>query len=360
MRVAICTSSLKNENRARGIGFYTDRLIKALHKVDKKNQYIFFTQGKNIPKCDLIHYPYFDFFFLTLPLVKSVKTVVTIHDLIPLVFPQKFPKGVKGWLKFQIQKFSLRGAEAVITDSFNSKKDIVKFLSFPEDKIHVVPLAPDREFKPLGKSPMIRTIRLKYQLPRQFILYVGDVNWNKNISGLIKAFCKLKSPAFAETPVSRRDLKLVLVGRAFLDKTVPETRKLLQLFELLKCRENVFRVGFIPTEDLVAIYNLATVYVQPSFYEGFGLPVLEAMACGTPVVCSKTSSLPEVGGEAVVYVNPYDVDNIARGILEVLCYDTMTHHSRIEKGKKWAKKFSWEKTARETIKVYEKVVGNNF
>jgi len=363
MKIAIDVSPLESGHRRRGVGFYVERLKRALERVDKRNSYIFFTRTKKLPRCDLIHYPYFDLFFLTLPLVKSGKTVVTIHDVIPLVFPQKFPKGIKGWIKFQIQKLSLKGVEAVITDSYNSKKDIVRFLHFPEERIFVVPLAPGEEFKKLEIGNCLPRearrakwgkleIGKKYSLPQKFILYVGDVNWNKNIPGLVKAFSKLKSNFSA--------LKLVLVGRAFLEENLPEVQNLLQLFRLLKCGGDVLRLGFVPTEDLVAIYNLASVYVQPSFYEGFGLPVLEALSCGTPVVCARTSSLPEVGGKVAIYVNPYDIDDIARGISEVLRYDAMTRHKRVEEGLRWAKRFSWEKTAKETIKVYEKIVKGEF
>lgn len=365
MRIAIDKSSFQTDHRVRGVGFYTERLIKALQKVDKRNQYIFFTRGEKIPKCDLLHYPYFDLFSLTLPFVKSVKTVVTVHDLTPLVFPDKFPKGAKGWIRYQIQRQSLRGVNAIITDSKNSKKDIVKFIGFPEAKIHVVPLASDEEFRKLetrskkleARNQMLK-VRSKYGLPEKFVLYVGDVNWNKNIQGLIKAFHKLKFQS-SNLKTTAQNLKLALVGKAFLDETLPEVQKILQLFKILKCGKDVLRLGFVPTEDLVAIYNLAAVYVQPSFYEGFGLPVLEAMACGTPVVCANTSSLPEVGGKAGVYVDPYDVNDIARGISEVLHYNDTYHCGKVEEGLKQASKFSWEKTARETIRVYEKVMIND-
>lgn len=352
MKIAICTTSLKNESQARGIGFYTKRLIKALQKVDKKNQYIFFTRGEKLPKCDLVHYPYFDFFFLTLPLVKSVKTIVTVHDLTPLVFPDKFPKGIKGWVRYLIQKQSLRGADAVMADSENSKRDIVKFIGFPKAKIHVIPLAPEEEFKKLEIKNWKLEIQKKYSFSGRFILYVGDVNWNKNVPGLVKAFYKLRTE---NLELRTKRLKLVLVGKAFLDENLKESQEINKLIEELDIRDEVLKLGFVPDEDLVKIYNLATVYVQSSFYEGFGLPVLEAMACGTPVVCANTASLPEVAGKAVVYVDPYDIDDIARGISKVLHYNDTYHCKKVEEGLEWAKKFSWERTAGETIKVYEKV-----
>lgn len=321
-----------------------------------------------------------------------MKTVVTAHDLTPLVFPDKFPKGVKGWIRYQIQRQSLRGVNAIITDSENSKKDIIKFIGFPEAKIYTIPLASDKEFKKLeienpdaerrgsptesrysrlvesrrtstiSRDWMLKT-RKRYCLPEKFVLYVGDVNWNKNIPGLIKAFANIKYQISniknTNQKLKIKELKLVLVGKAFLDEELEEVRELNGLIDELQIGDSVLKLGFVPTKDLVKIYNLAAVYVQPSFYEGFGLPVLEAMACGTPVVCANTSSLPEIGGGAAVYIDPYKVDDIARGISEVLHYNDTYHCRKVEEGLRQAGKFSWEKTARETIRVYEKVMTND-
>lgn len=349
MRIGIDISPLKTAHQFRGVGFYTQRLIEALKKVDKKNEYILFTKDQRPTTSDLIHYPYFDLFFLTLPIKKPVPVVVTIHDVIPLVFPEHYPKGVKGWLKFQIQKFSLQGVSAVITDSMNSKKDIVKHLGFPKEKIFVIPLAQGEEFEPLAISnQLLAKTRRKYSLPERFILYVGDVNWNKNIPGLIKAFKKLKNS-------KNQGIKLVLVGKAFEDKSLPETRAILRLIEELGLNNQTKILGFVPTKDLVAIYNLATVYCQPSFYEGFGLPILEAMACGTTVVCSQTSSLPEVVDDAVVFVDPHDYNNIAEGIKKAV-EDKKLADSLRKKGFQRGGQFNWERTAKETIKVYRGVI----
>jgi glycosyltransferase involved in cell wall biosynthesis len=354
MKISIDTSPLKSGHQFRGIGIYTKRLIEALKKVDKKNEYLFINHQSSIisHQIDLVHYPYFDLFFLTLPLKKPWPTVVTIHDVIPLVFPKKYPKGIKGWIKFQVQKFSLKSAQAVITDSENSKKDIVRYLGYPKDKIYVIPLAPGEEFKklvinhpPAGEAGWSLVIKQKYQLPDAFVLYVGDVNWNKNVPGLIRAFKKIKKSGF----------QLVLIGKAFEDESLSETKKIIRLIEQLNLSNRTKILGFVPDEDLVAIYNLATCYCQPSFYEGFCLPVLEAMACGTPVVCGKTSSLPEVVGEAGVFVNPEDDNDIAKGLKKVLENKAIYNRLR-KKGFKRVKQYSWPKTARETINVYQKVL----
>ena len=352
MKVAIDISPLKSIHKFRGVGNYTRHLVEALQRVDKKNEYLLITDCQSLTrlKPDLVHYPYFDLFWLTLPFKKPYPTLVTVHDLTPLVFPHKFPKGIRGWLKYQIQRQSLRGAKAIITDSRNSKRDIVKFIGFPEKKIYIIHLAADKKFRKL-KTRNLMLIKKKYNLPEKFILYVGDVNWNKNVPGLIKAFSHFNPPAGGQAS----SLKLVLVGKAFENKDLPETKTILQLIESLGLINQTRILGYVPGEDLVALYNLATVYCQPSFYEGFGLPVLEAMACGTPVVAANTSSLPEICSEAAIMVNPYDINDIAEGIGKVIG-DKIIRDRLVKKGLVQAKKFSWEKTAKETIKVYHGVL----
>jgi glycosyltransferase involved in cell wall biosynthesis len=354
MKVAIDISPIRTGHKVRGVGMYTKRLVESLEEEVKRKKEIeiipvdFRHQPSTISHqaFDLVHYPYFDLFFLTLPLKKSAKTIVTIHDVIPLVFPEHYPPGIKGKMKFLIQKFSLQGVVAVITDSQNSKKDIVKYLNYPENKIHVIPLAPGEKFRKLKTEDWKLKARKKYSLPESFILYVGDVNWNKNVLGLAKACKKIKIP-------------LVILGKKAtlknFDQSHIENQPLVQLLKLYGKDPDIIRLGFLAGDDLVRIYNLATVYCQPSFYEGFGLPVLEAMACGCPVVASKVASLPEVCGEAAFMVDPKDYNNITQGLKKVMS-DKKTRDKLIRKGLEQAKKFSWEKTAKQTLGVYEKVV----
>lgn len=345
MKVAIDISPLKSSHRFRGIGAYTKNLVKSLQSLKKRDFELVLIEKDKIPQnCDLIHFPYFDLFFTTLPLIRKKKTIVTIHDTTPLVFPKHYPPGIKGKLRFQVQKMALRTVDGVITDSKNSKKDIVKYLGYSKEKIHVVYLAAADIFKPITNHQSLATVKHKYHLPNKFVLYVGDVNYNKNILGLVKA-CKL-----VKTP-------LVIVGKQAVEKKIdrshPENRDLVWLQDY--CKSSIILTGFVPNKDLVALYNLATVYCQPSFYEGFGLPVLEAMACGTPVVTSKKASLPEITRKAAVLVDPYDINDIANG-LTVAIEDEDLREDLIEKGLKQVKNFSWEKVANETYKVYQKVV----
>lgn len=347
MKVAIDISPLKSAHRFRGIGAYTKHLVEALQSIKLKDFEVVLIEKDEIPQdCNLIHYPYFDLFFVSLPLMRKKKTIVTIHDTTPLVFPEHYPPGIKGRVRFEAQKMALRTVDGVITDSKNSKKDIVKYLGYPKEKIYVVYLAAADIFKPITNRRLLVTVKKKYHLPNRFVLYVGDVNYNKNILGLVKACKSIKIP-------------VVIVGKQAVqknfDKTNIENQPLVQLIKLYGRDKDVIRLGFVPNGDLVVIYNLAMAYCQPSFYEGFGLPVLESMACGTPVVTSKKASLPEIADKAAVFVDPYDINDIANG-LTVATEDKDLREDLIKKGLKQAKKFSWKKVANETYKVYQKVV----
>lgn len=342
LKVFFDTKPLEDGHAVRGIGSYTRNLIEVL-KAQKSVQLV-----KNIARADVIHYSYFDFFFNTLKLVKK-PTVVTIFDTIPLIYPEHYQTGVKGKINFWRQKNKLKNIDAVLTISETSKKDIVRFLDVPPEKIHVVYLAPGREFRKLDIRSAMLEIRKKYNPPEEFILYVGDVNYNKNILGLLYAFSNIKNlPAQAGL---KSNLKLILVGEAFKKQNLPETKLITQLIKKLGLEDKVLMPGFVSEEDLVKIYNLATVYCQPSFYEGFGLPVLEAMACGTPVVSARTQALVEIIGDSGVFIDPNSPSDIARGIKEALD----TRSDLVKRGLVRAKEFSWEKTARRTIEVYKQV-----
>ena len=342
MKIALDISPLKTGHQFRGIGVYTQNLKKAFKESKIPNLKIdLIEDGKISQDCNLIHYPYFDLFFLTLPFKKAKPSVVTIHDVIPLVFPENYKPGLRGTLKFQLQKLSLKGVKGVITDSENSKNDIFKYLNYPKERIYVVSLAPAPYFKVIKEESILKRISEKYNLPENFVLYVGDVNYNKNIPGLIKAFAGLKG-----------DLSLVLTGKAFLEDDLRENQEITKLIKTLKLEKKVIRLGFLTTEDLVVLYNLAAVYCQPSFYEGFGLPVLEAMACGCPVVAANTSSLPEICGPAAIMVDPHNINDMIKGLQEAL----LKKEELKEKGFAQVRKFSWEKTAKKTYEIYQKVV----
>ena len=303
MKVGIHLGGVRGGHEVRGIGVHTSELMRALRILRYKDIRISKFEPKE--KYDLVHYTFFKPFSFSLPFRKPAKKVVlTIHDLIPLIYPEHYPAGIKGNLIFLIQKLLIKkNVDAIITISETSKKDICRFLGIDPSKIHVIYLAPKEIFKRIADSEK-RIVKEKYNLPDSFALYVGDVNYNKNIPGLITV-CK------------HSNIPLVIVGKQAKDIE----NQNLNHPELMHLKglnwSNVTRLGFVPDEDLAVIYNLAEVYIQPSFYEGFALPPLEAKACGTWVIATKIQA-----------------------------------HTEILDGKR---DYSWEKTARQTLEVYKNV-----
>lgn len=250
----------------------------------------------DVKSADVVHYTKFRPFFVDLPFVKPAKKVVlTIHDLIPLIYPDHYPSGIRGGINFLINKFLIwKNVDEIITISETSKKDICRFLGVDPKIVHVIYLAPRDLFKKLKKP-------IYPNLPKKFALYVGDINYNKNTPWLIEKAKEINLP-------------LVIAG-----KQAKEVEKMDLNHPELKHLKNIdwskiIRLGYVDDNDLVKIYNLATVYIQPSMYEGFGLPLLEAVACGTPVIYNKK----------------------CQALVEIM-----------EK-----RNYSWEKCAKETINVY--------
>lgn len=350
MRIAFDISPLETGHKIRGIGFYTRNLAFELEKLIKKTDWSFKAVNLNIGKkqstYDLIHYPYFDLFFISLPLFKPTKLVVTIHDIIPLLYPEYYPPGIKGKIRFQIQKFLLKKIDAVVTDTKASKKDIAKYLGYPEDKIYPIYLGTDEKFKKIPNPKRYNQLRKKYNLPHKFVLYVGDVNYNKNLVRLARA-CK----AIGTT--------LVIVGKQAIveefDSGHPEMKTWTEFLSKYKSDSDIKRLGFVKDDELVGLYNCASVYCQPSLYEGFGLPVLEAMSCGCPVVCAKTPALEEIAGDAALYANPYSSKDIASKLYDVL-EGPKIKNTLVNKGYKNLQRFSWEKCAQKTLDVYREVL----
>src|SRR3990167_8634237 len=345
MKVAIDIGPIKTGHRVRGIGAYTQNLTEELQKHKNQLQLDFFENSKSPPPIYIIHYPYFDLFFHSLPVKSRTKRVVTIHDVIPLVFPKYFPAGGKGYLSFFFQKMVLKNVDAVICDSKNSKNDIRSKLSYPTEKIHVIYLAPGANFRQISDKKLLSAVARKYKLPKTFILYVGDVNWNKNIANLLKAARVAK-------------VNLVMVGNALIDKNLLQTQEIDKLIRKLGISGQITRTGYINEEELIAVYNLAKCCVLPSFYEGFCLPVLEAMACGTPVVCSNRGSLKEIAVPATI-CQPEDPDDIAAKIISTMNLSKTAKESLSQRSQKHAAAFTWQKVVSETIKVYKNVTRKN-
>lgn len=333
LKVCVDDAPLKGGHAIRGMGFYAKNLINYL----SNNHEITLCSDK----CDIFHLPYFDLFTNSLKLKQGVKTVVTVPDVIPLLYPKIYKPGIKGKINFLKQKRALKNVDAVITISETSKKDIVRFLDVPADKIYVTYLGPGNPQKVTKK---------KMNLPKQYVLYVGDINWNKNIINLIKAINKIKT-------------NLVIVGKQArelkdrpetFDFNHPEIKHFDELSKLLQS-DNIRVLGYLESDEFSAVWQQATVYCQPSFYEGFGLPLLEAMQAGVPIVAAKTQALVEVAASAAEYFDPKSVEDMSEKINGVL-KNSRLQNELIQKGVDRVKEFDWTNTAAKTVEVYKKIL----
>jgi glycosyltransferase involved in cell wall biosynthesis len=272
------------------------------------------------------------------PWLWPVRVVVSVHDIVFECYPQFFtPETVTGFRQFV--PLAVRRAAVVLTLSDFSKGEIVRRYRVPPDKVLVAPCAADPIFHPLKDKARLAEVRQHYGTGERFILCVGDLQPRKNLKTLIAAYVKLRR---ADTIRQ----KLVLVGRkAWLYDDIFAAAR------MSGYQEELVFTGYVPDDDLVALYNAADLFVYPSIYEGFGLPPLEAMACGTPVVTSNTSALPEVVGDAAMTVGPLDVEALAGAIATVLASaDLRARLSAL--GLQRAATFSWEATARLIASAY--------
>ncbi|MFA5993198.1 MAG: glycosyltransferase family 1 protein [Candidatus Pacearchaeota archaeon] len=270
------------------------------------------------------------------PIFGKFKKIVTIHDIIPLIYPEQFKSKDLFYWRVIFPQY-IRKVDRIITSSENTKKDLMKLLKVSEEKINVILLAQDEIYKPIKNKGVLDKIKEKYSLSNNFIFYSGSINPRKNLKRVIEAFQQIQS---------KIDYDLIITGGTIW-KSKHET-------EMISNNSRIKVLGLVPKEDLVSLYNLAKVYVYPSLYEGFGLPILEAQACGCPVITSNISSMPEVSGNGAILVDPYDVDEIARS-MERIIRDKKLRNSLIKEGYKNVKRFSWDKCAKETMKVYEEV-----
>lgn len=345
MKITFATTSNSSINETRGVGVYGRELLSALRANYAEDKFLESVGNPFKVDSDLVHYPFFDPFFLTLPLRKILPTIVTIHDVIPLKFSEQFPAGVRGKLNFLVQALSLKSTAHIITDSECSKSDIIEHLSIPSEKISVIPLGPATARSTTKLLPIIKE---EYHLPSRYLLYVGDINWNKNVIGLVRAFSELEDSS----------LHLVLVGKVFSDQpNIPEYKELVNIINNSPAKNRIHQLGFIPTHHLPYLYQHATLYVQPSWYEGFGLTILEAMNQGCPVLSSSRGSLPEVGGQAVMYFDPGKPKEFLSS-LSSLISSPAKRKELSELGITQSKNFTWDKTAKLTHQVYEKVLQN--
>jgi glycosyltransferase involved in cell wall biosynthesis len=287
-------------------------------------------------KVDLLHSLHY-----TRPLKLPCKSVVTFHDMTFLLFPQFHTRAKRLFFPLAI-RYSAASADAIIADSENTRQDAIRLLGISPQKIFGVPLGVDERFRPFTDPFILSQVKEKYTLPDHFILYVGLVEPRKNLSLLVESYKNLISEGIPHP--------LVIVGRlGWMYQSV------LKEIERLGLKDRVHFTGYIPFQDLPMVYNLADIFVYPTVYEGFGLPPLEAMACGTPVITTAVSSIPEHVGDAGILVPPNDARAITRAMAAVLS-DAALKEKLIERGPKQASYFTWERTARKTLQVYQKLI----
>lgn len=367
MRVVISAWHLRDTNV--GIGIYCKNLIEAISKIDKENQYEILTGGPYIPRInqenikftkisfpifkrrfweqassflikgyDILHMPYD-----SLVLFKKGRLAVTIHDVKPLLFREGSNKlNISKIYDYLVLRKRIEKIDRVITVSNNSKNDIMKWLKIPGEKIDVIYNGVSEEYFNAPKDT--RTLKM-FNIDKRYILYIGGGDKTKNIHSLILAYKQL--------PVNiRNEYYLVLagdlIGLNYINRLIEENR----------LKNNVIFTGVLYNTDLIQIYKNASLFIFPSLYEGFGLPVLEAMAAGVPVIASNISSIPEIIGDAGIMIDPYDINGLTNAIEKVIT-DKILQQSLITKGIERAKMFRWEDTALKTIESYNKALKDN-
>jgi glycosyltransferase involved in cell wall biosynthesis len=356
-----------------GIGTYIRNLVRHMARLDRTTEYVLIVQpadieiaadlGENfrtvpdwsrnysvreqftVPldlrreRIDLFHAPHY-----VLPPLTPCKSVVTIHDCIHLRFPQYLPNRLAYVYARSSLWMATHRAARVLTVSETSKRDILRYFNVPEKKIDVIYNAIDER---LGEAPTaaeVDQVRERYQLNDPFILYAGNIKPHKNLERLIEAFHRMR-----RGPLEH--IKLLIIG-----DEISKYATLRRTVHRLKLHKHVRFFGFVPDKTLASLYRLASVFVFPSLYEGFGLPPLEAMAAGTPVITSNVSSLPEVVGEAAILIDPYDLDAIADAMRRVLTDEALRLDLRT-RGLARVKEFSWDRSISRVREIYGEVLG---
>ncbi len=309
-------------------------------------------------RLDVLHSPYY-----IKPYLLPCPSVVSLYDLIAARYPEYLPSSWARLVFAITTRLAITTARRLITLSAASRRDLVELYGVPPARVAVTPLAADEHFQPIAEATILEAVRRKYALPEHFVLYLGSNKPHKNLARLIQAWSLILSPqssapnrqsaiGAAHGPPPRGNRQLVIAGH--WDPRYPQAQ---QRATELGLEESVRFLGDVSEADLPALYNLATIFAFPSLYEGFGLPPLEAMACGTPVVCANTSSLPEVVGEAALLFDPLDLQAMAATIAQALS-DASLRAALGARGLARARLFSWERTARETLAVYREAMGN--
>ena len=357
--------------RGTGIGTYTYQLINSINKVDNINDYLVFlpensaldlsdnfdielvraTASTNfwdevrVPNIlddnniDLYHVPQNGVGLYT---NINCHKAITLHDIIPLRMPETVSDRYLYIFNNELPKI-INNCDGILTVSEFSKQDIAKEFNFPKNKIFVTHLAAEDIYRPLDKCQCKKILEKEYNIKGDFILYVGGFSPRKNIIGLIEAFSLLPNDI-------KKNLKLVITGKKGISYDLYKKRAI-----ELHIEDAVIFTDFIPLENLPVFYNASELLVYPSFYEGFGLPPLEAMACGTPVIASNVTSLPEICYDSALLINPYDINELKNSI-ELVLKDNHLRSKMIKQGLIQSSKYSWNITAKSTIKAYNEII----
>jgi len=373
MRIGIEGQRLFRKNK-HGMDFVTLELIRHLQKIDRQNEYVVFVQSDNdicieetvnfkIKKFSSLPYPAWEQCALpriaakervdilhctsnTAPVWNSIPQILILHDVIFLEKP-KSTRISKNWYqqfgnqyRQAIVPTVAKQCQTIITVSNYEKEQILKTLPLPSEKVNVVYNGVGRRFKKIRDKIMLEKIKEKYRLPEKFILFLGNTDPKKNLKGVLLAYSILVENSEAVIPLVIIDLKQKYLSAVLKELNLPGLR------------EHIVLPGYIPNRDLPAVYNLSDLFLYPSLRESFGLPVLEAMACGVPVITSNTSSMPEVAGDAALLVDPKDALLLANDIGAMLSHNNLRQRM-IRKGVRQAERFSWQNTAEQVLQIYE-------
>lgn len=272
---------------------------------------------------------------LGIPLISFTRYIITVHDIIPLIMQKEYLPGKLKKLLYVVRlKWAVKRADILVSDSFHTKEDLIKHLGVPASKIRVIYLGIEKKFRVSDDFSKSNDIWQRYGISKPFILGLGSNEPRKNTANLIKAFEIIKEGHSS-------DLQLVIIGKPWSKQR-----------DGYDCSEDIIFTGYVGDEELIALYNSTEVFVFPSLYEGFGLPPLEAMACGAPVITSNTSSLPEVVGDSAVLVDPNNIEQIANSIWKIVT-DREYRSSLKQKGLEHVKQFTWEKSIKELAELYD-------
>ncbi|GAA0177805.1 glycosyltransferase family 1 protein [Clostridium sediminicola] len=355
--------------RGTGIGTYTYELIYSLSKFNKE-EFIIYSPKDTIAKCyknSNLKYKYINQYSKNIfwedvnnpiyinndvsifhtpqngigsPFKEDCKNIITLHDIIPSRMPETVSDCYMNIYRKEMPRI-LEKTNGIITVSQFSKNDIIKEFNFPKEKIFVTHLANEHIYKRLDTKKCKSILKNEYSILGNYILYVGGFSPRKNILGLINAY----SMYIAQCPNS--NTKLLIVGHKGKSYSIYKQR-----VEKLHLSDKVIFTGYIPVKHMPIFYNAAKVLVYPSFYEGFGLPPLEAMSCGIPIVSSNVTSIPEIIGDAAHYINPYNTDELFLAIKEVLNNNEL-RNKLVKRGFEKCKEYTWKKTAQKTLDAYK-------